>query len=208
MSGAPWWERLLRAATPDVLGLLVAHSQVGLEAIAALTEWSHGGDDDAARRVGDLEHRADDARRALVEGLHEVLASPVNQENLYVLSERCDRVVNAAKNLVHQAQALRWQPDGCAAEMAGHTHQSMKALCAGFEQLGHDQDGAARCASEAIKVSRDVEHAYRRAITLLTEDADLSSALARSEMYRRYAETGSLVAATADRLWFAVLAEG
>jgi len=103
---------------------------------------------------------------------------------------------------------LQWRPAGCAAEMDGHTHQSMKALCAGTEQLGHDQDRAARSASEAIKVSRGVEHAYRRAITVLIEDADLRSALGRSEMYRRYAETGSLVAATGDRLWFAVLAEG
>ncbi|HEU5003972.1 MAG TPA: DUF47 family protein [Actinomycetota bacterium] len=207
MSGS-WWERLLRAATPDVLGLLVVQSRVSVEAVDALAEWSQGGDEEAARRVGDLEHRADDARRALVDGLQGVLASPVNQENLYVISERCDRVVNAAKNLVHQAEALTWAPDGFAAEMADPIQKAMTSVCSGIEHLGHAHEQAARAASEAIKTSRGVEHAYRRAVADLVEGSDLRRALASGEIYRRYADTGLLVAATADRLWFAVLAEG
>lgn len=207
MTSTAWWERLLRAAAPDVLGLLVVQGRVSLAAITALAEWSEGGEEEVARRVGDLEHSADDARRALVEGLQGVLASPVNQENLYVISERCDRVVNAAKNLVHQAQALGWRPDACSAAMAVDIHQAMTRLCSGIEQLGHDQAGAARAASEALKASRGVEHVYRRAVADLVEAADLRRVLACGEMYRRYAGIGPLVAATADRLWFAVLAE-
>lgn len=208
MRSTAWWERLLRAATPDVLGLLVAQSRVSLAAIAAFAEWSAGGEEEAAGRVGDLEHSADDARRALVEALQGVLASPMNQENLYVISERCDRVVNATKNLVHQAQALNWCPDAPSAAMAGVIREAMARLCCGIGQLGHDQQGAARAASEALKASRGVEHVYRRAIADLVDGADLRRVLASGEMYRRYAAIGPLVAATADRLWFAVLAEG
>jgi len=84
----------------------------------------------------------------------------------------------------------------------------MTALCSGIEQLGHDQQEAAEAASEAIKASRDVEHVHRRALADLVGKADKGRALASAEIYRRYADAGLLVAATADRLWFAVLAEG
>lgn len=212
MSQAPWWERLLRASTPDLLGALVEQSRLSREAIAALDDWSRTGDGGVARRIGDLEHEADAARRTLVDGLRTVLASPVNQENLYVLSERCDRVVNAAKNLVHQATTLGWAPDRPAADMAACIHEAMDALGAGIDALEHDQNRAAELASDALKASRHVEHVYRNAMAALANATvstpDLRQVLCSWEMYRRYAETGVLVAATADRLWFLVLAEG
>ncbi len=202
-----WWRRLILADVPDVLGLLLALGRVSLEAVEAFEAWSQSGDGKQAERVRDLEHRADDARRALVTALRDALATPIDQENVYILSERCDRVVNAAKNLVRQAQTLEWQPDGFAAEMAGSARRAMERLCQGFETLAGDPVGAGSAADAALKATRAVEYSYRHAIAELAGGRDLRAVLAGQEIYRRYALIGELVAATADRLWYAVLSE-
>jgi len=193
------------SGTPDIFGLLMAQTAVSLHAIETLDAWSSSGDDELARRVGDLEHRADEARSNLVQALREALTTPIDQEHLYVLSERCDRVVNAAKNLVHQAQAFDWPPDRHAAQMATEIHRSMERLCHGFDCLGHDRDAAASAADEALKASRAVARSHRHALAELVAGSGDGGLLATQEMYRWYAQVGELIAATADRLWFAVL---
>src|SRR5207245_8596953 len=105
---ARWWQRLILASAPDVLGLLVEQGRVSLEAVSAFERWSRGGDGELIQRIRDLEHEADEVRRALTGALREALATPIDQEDLYVLSERCDRVVNAVKHLVRQAEVLEW----------------------------------------------------------------------------------------------------
>ncbi|HMC09519.1 MAG TPA: DUF47 family protein [Actinomycetota bacterium] len=204
---ARWWQRLILASAPDVLGLLVEQGRVSLEAVSAFERWSRGGDGELIQRIRDLEHEADEVRRALTGALREALATPIDQEDLYVLSERCDRVVNAVKNLVRQAEVLEWRPDSFAAEMACAVREAMERILDGFNQLGHDPEAAGAAADAATKASRAVEKAYRSAMGELMAARDLASALAGLEMYRWYARTGELVAGAADRLWYAVLSE-
>jgi uncharacterized protein Yka (UPF0111/DUF47 family) len=100
VSGARWWHdhglrRFLGEAAPDVVGLLVAQGQVSLAATGAFLEWSKGFG--ATSTLTAMEHDADEARRALLAALRGAVATPVDQEDLYILSERCDRVVNAVR---------------------------------------------------------------------------------------------------------------
>lgn len=202
-----WAERLSLSAGADVMGLLVTQGEVSVQALAAFEAWSGSCDAGQARRVSDLEHAADDARHALVTVLKTSLATPVGQEDLFVLSERCDRVVNRVKNIVAEADALAWSPDAHALRMAHDLHAGMSSILAGFRALTVRGDQAADAAVTAIHCVRGVEHAYRHAMADLAGQPDLREVFTAREMYRFYARAAESLETLSDRLWYAVLAE-
>lgn len=210
MSGPRWWpdhgfRRFFRAVAPDVVGLLVAQGQVSLAATAAFVDWSRGSG--SATALTALEHDADEARRTLLAALRGALATPIDQEDLYILSERCDRVVNALRDIAAEAEALAWKPDRHAALMAGDLHAGMTAIVEGFAQLRHGSGQAGVAADQARARARAVVRRYRDAIAELYRGDDLQAAVTGRELYRPYARAADLLEAVADRLWYVVLAD-
>jgi uncharacterized protein Yka (UPF0111/DUF47 family) len=203
-----WIERLSLSSGPDVMALLVAQGEVSVKALEAFELWSKGADiTAAAQKVQDLEHAADDARQSLVAALKGSLATPVGQEDLFVLSERCDRVVNRVKNIVVEAEIMNWSPDPHAAQMAQQLHRGMTSVLTGFEALTAQGDEAADAAVEATHCVRGMEREYRNSMAELSSTPDLRQAFTRHEIYRRYLRAAEALEALADRLWYAVLTE-
>ncbi len=208
-----WWRspaggfhRLFRQLAPDVVGLLVAQGDVSVAAMAAFADWSSNGPTTAATVV-DLEHRADAARSAVLTALRGALATPIDQEDLYILSERCDRVVNAVRDIVLDAEALAWRPDEHAAAMAADLHRAVTALVDGFGRLRRDPGAAVSAADRTRAHTRAVFHRYREALPAVVDGSELRPTLAALELLRAYLGTATLVEAAADRLWYVVLAE-
>jgi hypothetical protein len=210
VSGARWsqdhgFRRFFQGLAPDVVGLLVAQGQVSMRATSAFLQWSKGGG--GASDLTTIEHDADEARHALLAALRGSLATPIDQEDLYILSERCDRVVNAVRDIAVEAEALAWKPDHHAAGMAGDIHAGMTALVDGSAQLRHDFGQAGAAADLARSQARTVVWRYRDAIAELYQAGDLHATIIGRELYRPYARTGDLLEAVADRLWYVVLAD-
>ncbi len=153
----PWF----LSGEPDILGLLDAQANVTVEGMQAFAAWSAGGTSDDAQRVRDCEHGADDARRALAEALRTALVTPLEPEDLYTVSERLDVVINGAKNVVRDAEALGWQPDGPAAAMAELLREGTEHLAEAIGCIKSDSERASECADAATKTVRDVERGYR-----------------------------------------------
>lgn len=202
------FRRLWFSLAPDVVGLLVSQGEVSVAALDAFARWSTSGAQAEAAEVHRLEHEADAARRQLLTVLRGSLATPISQEDVYVLSERCDRVVNDAKNITSEADVLAWAPDGHAAAMAGHLHAGVCRLVDGFRTLGSDPDRTGEAATAAVRQARAAERAYRRAMAELAGQQDVRTVFTGREFYRAYARCADHVVAVADRLWFAVLAGG
>ena len=76
----------------------------------ALVAWA-AGDADAAQRVRDFEHQADDAKRELWRTLRDAFSPPLDAEDLYTLSADLDEVLNAAKDLVREMEVMKMEPD-------------------------------------------------------------------------------------------------
>lgn len=199
--------RFFLSAAPDVVSLLLSQGKLSLLAMETFARWSTTGDHAEIESLRAIDERADDARRALLAALRSALSSPIDQEDLYILSERCDRVVNAAKNLAAEAEALAWKPDAHAAGMASHLCAAMSRLVEGFANLTASSDQAGVSADEAIDETRAVVQDYRIALVEALGSADLQVVFTRRELYRSYARIADLTAAVADRLWYAVLAE-
>jgi uncharacterized protein Yka (UPF0111/DUF47 family) len=201
------FRRFFRAVAPDVVSLLVAQGEVSVAASGAFLDWSEGGTTDVAALVA-LERDADEARRHLLGALRAALATPIDQEDLYILSERCDRVVNTFRDIAVEAQALAWSPDRHAARMAAELHAGMTDLVEGFGELRKDVVPAAGAAADrAREHARSVVWRYRDAIAELYRSGDLEAAVVGRELYRPYVRAADLLEAVADRLWFVVLAE-
>lgn len=202
-----WWRRLLLPAAPDVLGLLVAQGTVSVKGLDAFAQWSADGGEQAAERVHAARTEGYLARRELLAALQSALSTPVDQEDLYVLSERVDHVLAAARHALREAEVLGWRPDAHAAKMGARLADGTRALLEGFELLhgkGSQAGAQADAASDAV---RHVERDYRAAMAVLVDEQDIRAVLAAGDLYRRYLAVAEAIVGVADRLWYVVLQE-
>lgn len=200
-----WWRRILLPAVPDVLALLAAQGKHTVAALTAFDGWSNGGGREAAAALDAARDAAYRARRELLQALQAALSTPVDQEDLYILSERVDRVLNEARNALREAEALNWKPDNHAGLMGAQLAEGTRVLLAGFDLLREDQEAAGRQSDAAAEAVRHVERNYREAMAGLLKEDDLRAVLAAQDLYRRYLNVAELIVAVADRLWYIVL---
>lgn len=193
--------------TPDVLGTLATQADITVTGIAAFAAWAHG-DPEQEAAVRTAEHMADQARRTLQTQLRQAFSTPVDQEDLYSLSELLDSVLNAAKNIVREADALGVAPDGPVAAMADDLAEGLSHLRIALDHLTGDGDVATGEADAALAAERRMEKVYRQAMRDLVASDDVRHAMSMRELYRRVLEAGERLATVAERVWYAVVKEG
>jgi uncharacterized protein Yka (UPF0111/DUF47 family) len=197
---------------PDVLDMLCRQAAVTCEGMVALVGWANA-EPDAAERVREFEHQADDAKRELRLALTNAFITPIDAEDLYVMSERLDAVLNGAKNTVREAEVMGIQPDQAVAAMATLLAEGARQLAIAFERLGPDRHGkvgasATEAADTAVKNQRRLERVYREAASALLAVDDLREVTARRELYRRLSRVSETLIEAADRVWYATIKEG
>ncbi len=199
----PWF----LSGDPDLLELLgnqMTETVVGMRAFA---RWSASGDEADAQAVRHAEHAADRARRALAEGVQKVLVPPLEPEDLYTMSERLDVVMNRAKSVVRDSQAVDWHPDAAAASMAAALLEGTEHLAEAVSCVRGDAAKANTCADKAIHCVRTAEKAHRAAMVAL-RDAHIDDALiliTTYEAYRSYLAIGEAIVHVSHRIWYSVL---
>jgi uncharacterized protein Yka (UPF0111/DUF47 family) len=197
---------------PDVLAMLCRQAAVTCEGMAALVDWANA-EPDAAQRVRDYEHRADDTKRELRLALTNAFITPIDAEDLYVMSERLDAVLNGAKDTVRESEVMGILPDEAVAAMATLLAEGTTQLAAAFERLDPDKRGkgpasATEAADAAVKSQRRLERVYREAASALLKVDDLREVMGRRELYRRFSRISDILIQAADRVWYATVKEG
>jgi uncharacterized protein Yka (UPF0111/DUF47 family) len=197
---------------PDVLDMLCRQAAVTCEGMAALVGWANA-EPDAAQRVRDCEHRADDAKRELRLALTDAFITPIDSEDIYVMSERLDAVLNGAKDTVREAEVMGMEPDEAMAAMATLLADGARQLATAFERLDPDRRGkpgasATEAADAAVKSQRQLERVYRQAASALLGVDDLREVMGRRELYRRLSRVSEMLIEAADRVWYATVKEG
>lgn len=190
--------------TPDLMQRLAEQAEITVRGMEAFAAWS-GGDLMQERAVRTLEHEADDARRALEVELRAAFSTPLEPEDIFELSERLDQVLNDAKNAVREAQVMQMAPDVGLERMAAHALAGTQQLAEAFAVLVTDPDNAILRAQAAIRCDRELERAYRAAMSELLEVTEIREVVGRRELYRRYARLGESIVRVADRIWYAVV---
>lgn len=192
--------------SPDVIGLLREQSGITVEGIDAFSAWADG-DAEAANRVRDAEHRADEQKRGLRRALRIAFTTPLDPEDLYTLSERLDTVLNSAKDTVREAEVMATPPDAAIAEMTQLIARGVHQLDEGFGLLMTQGDGAIDAADAAVKSGRTMEKVYRRAMSELLTVDDPREQMSRRELYRRCSRIADAIEGVADRIWYAEVKE-
>ncbi|MGO9196208.1 MAG: DUF47 domain-containing protein [Acidimicrobiales bacterium] len=201
------WRRWFLTDSSDVVASLTEQGEVTTRGMEAFLRWSQG-QEEAANEVRSSEHEADTARRALLRAIRQTFVTPVNPEDLFELSERLDRLINSAKNLVREAEVLAVTPDKSMADMAEELLAGTKELTEAFKLIAVDTTGATAAAERAISTQRDIERTYRRAMSELLKEAkegEVREITARRELYRRYARIGDDLEYVADRVVYTVI---
>ena len=130
------------------------------------------------------------------------------RDSLYSLSADLDEVLNAAKDLVREAEIVQTAPDAPTQEMAGFLAESVGHLADAFSRLTTKDGDPTVDADLAIKSQRHVEKAYRAAMSALMERDDLRQVIVYRELYHRMLHIGDLTHVVAERVWYAVVKEG
>jgi uncharacterized protein Yka (UPF0111/DUF47 family) len=193
--------------TPDLLGMLRAQAATTAEGLEELVAWANG-DGSAADRLRALEHHADRQKGELREQLTAAFSTPLEPEDMFELSRGIDDVLNNAKNIVGEAEAMHAEPDPAIAKMAAElTHGARRIEEAIAKFCEDDTAGATALADKAIKDQRHAQHTYRDAMSALIDNPDPREVAVRRELYRRLARTGDSLVGAAERIWYAVLKE-
>lgn len=201
-----WW---LLPETPDVLGMLDAQFEATLAGVTELARWTtEAGAPDAALAVRDAEHEADDRKLELRRALRASFSTPLDSEDLYMISERLDNVINEAKDLVREAELMEVTPDRPLIEMAEQVVEGVALLRSAVAHVLSDPDQATRQADAATKCQRHMEKAYRAATAeLMRDDGELRLLFARRESYERMLRVGGHMVSVSERVWYAVVKE-
>ena len=197
-------------ATLDVIGLLRAQAAVTIEGIGALVEWA-GGDDSGAERVREREHAADDRKRELFAALTESFTTPVDAEDLYMMSKHLDDVMNGAKDAVRECEVMALRPDEHVGKMATSILEGVRHVDDAFRLLRPDaarMGRRPRRPTQRSSPSGDSNAHYRHAMSALLEVDDLREVMGRRELYRRFSRIGDSVIEAAERVWYSTLKEG
>jgi uncharacterized protein Yka (UPF0111/DUF47 family) len=189
---------------PDLLGLFRAQAAITERGIDQFASWSHGRAE-AGDAVRASEHEADAAKRAVQSALRTAFTTPLDPEDLYELSERLDAFMNAAKNIVREAEVMAMAADPEMGVMSDHLAAAAHQLRRAVDALGDDDDAATAASDAAVKACRDLEHAYRPSMSNLLASDDLREVTGRRELYRRYSRAADAAEAVAERIWYAVV---
>ena len=199
-------QRWFLPESPDVIGMLRLQLGDTTEGVDALVAWARG-DLSKAGDVRDLEHTADEHKRALEAALTTAFTTPLEPEDLYTLSRNIDWILNFSKDLVRESEVMDCPPDPPLAEMCVALAESVHLVAEAVALLGSDSDGATEKANEALRAQRQIERVYREAMAALVGIEDLREVMSRRELYRRVARIGEVVVDVAERVWYAVVKE-
>ena len=141
----------------------------------------------------DAEHRGDAAKRELLTALRAAFVTPLEPEDVFALSRGIDRLLNHARELINESEAMACPPDARIAEMASLLAGALRHIDTAIASLGSDADAATEAADAAITLERRLEHAYYEGMADLLEVEDRNERIARRELYRQ------LLAARRDR---------
>lgn len=192
--------------TPDVLATLSRQADITCDGFAAFVRWAHSsGDGEAAVAIFAAEESADEVRRSLAQQLRTAFTTPIDQEDLFTLSERLDAVLNMAKNVVRDADLLGMAPDATTAAMADAAREGVIELATALRAMPKNPTGATEHADAATRCGRTMEGLYSEALREVVHQSDPHAALIRHEHLQDCLKVGERIELVADRIWYSVV---
>jgi uncharacterized protein len=177
---------------------------VTIEGLDGFAMWASG-HQPAAELVRDAEHRGDTAKRVLLGALRAAFVTPLEPEDVFALSRGVDWILDYARDLISESEAMDCAPDEVIAEMARLVGEAVRHIDRALAHLDRDGDAATDAADAAIRAERELERTYYTGMAALLAVENRSARISRRELYRRCARIGDTVIDVSERVVYAVV---
>jgi uncharacterized protein Yka (UPF0111/DUF47 family) len=179
------WLKALFKPKVDFYLLLQQQAETTLAGMVALEHYMTNGEKEHSQKVRELEKFADGQKLALERKLNDSFVTPFDREDIYDVSVFMDEIINAAKAVVRETEAMQLVPrDALYKEMAGTLVEGTRAIHGSIHQLHLNLPEAASHANLARKSENQFNKSYREAMTHLYDKDDLKVILKTSEVLR------------------------
>lgn len=193
----------------DFYELLCRQSAKTLEGMETLYEWIAQSDESLAQKVRDREHEADELKLDLSRKLVDTFVTPFDREDIYDLSARMDEIINAAKSVVREVEALAVPTDNpFLREMAEVLREGTRCLNLSFRALKSDLNEAADQALLSRKSENRFAKLYRLSMRQLFTLDDLKLILRTKEVYRQMLVAAEKLDAVGEKLLHVIVKIG
>ena len=172
--------------TVDFYDLLNKHAAKTLQGMQALAAWlKEDSPDERGQVVRDLEREADEMKMNIERQLVSSFVTPFDREDIYELSSSLDEVINTAKALVREMEALNVSANNTRlAEMADILVEGSTCITAAVFALRKNLREAADQALLARKTDTRLAKIYRLAVRELLELDDFKTIFRQKEVYK------------------------
>lgn len=207
------WRRVVRdlagRTDADLVAQLVGQLDAALDGAAVARDAVTGGDAAAAAvRMAEIERRGDDERSELVAILGEVLAGPIDREDLFRLSRSIDDVLDNVSDFLVELTLYRPErPEGLA-EPIDSIVEGVQALRDCLPYLPRDMEAVAEGALGARRACNRTRRRYQEAVAELLESEPDKETLKHRELLRRLDVVGLRLAEAANALTDGIIKRG
>jgi hypothetical protein len=193
------------------ISLLIEQSEITSAGLRLLEEWVKAPrvESEAVEQMRVKELEADEVRRILIDELHNTFITPLDREDIFLLSLYIDDVLDYAYTTVEGMRMLEIDADEYLTEMVKKTREAAEELELAIKRLSTNPRVAGDHGRRAKKLENDVDHLYRVAISDLFKKAKdfkpLMVMLRRREIYRHVSNMADQADKAADRIGMVVM---
>ena len=156
------------------LELLIEQAEFAVEANEMLLKYLNKPTEKLAARTRQIEKDADEVRRILVDELNRTFVTPMDREDIHMLSRNLDDVVDYAYTTTEEMDILGIAPNDYLKRMASLLRDAAVELHLGMLRLNDHPGVANEHAQRAKALENRVERVYREAIAdLFAKPEDL-----------------------------------
>ncbi|MGB2964705.1 MAG: DUF47 family protein [Anaerolineales bacterium] len=193
------------------VGMLIEQTRITVEGLRLLEKWLGKSElkDKAIDQMRAKEIEADEVRRILIDELHNTFITPLDREDIFMLSLYIDDILDYCYTSVEEMQLLDVEADEHLMNMIKMTREATEELEMAFHRIFSNPRVAGEHAKRAKKLENEVEHLYRLAISeLFTKAKDFEQLLVmlrRREVYRHVSNMADQADQAADILGMVVM---
>ncbi len=190
---------------PDpFISRLQQQGALSVQGAEALTAYMGKPSKKNAQRVRQLEKEADEIRRILVDELNRTFVTPIDREDIHILSRAIDDILDDTWFTINEMDILDVEPNAFLAEMAELLRRGAEEIALAMDRLSEHPNVASSHAIRARAVTNEMETLYARALAdLFREPKELVSVvnmLKLREIYRHLFHAGGRIGDAANTL--------
>lgn len=156
--------RIFQKRKNKFLQLIHDQAALTLEGLEALTQYLHGQDPEAAKRLVIKEKEADEARRILIFELNKTFVTPFDREDIFALSRTIDDVLDYAYSTLTEMEVLKVKPTAFMQRISSLLRDAAAELLLAVDRLEQHPGVANEHAQRAKALENRVEDVYREAL--------------------------------------------